>query len=129
MNRREYFERNAYSPTGKHYTSSKAGHFRPYLCTEDKDVPGAYNPISVCPSSREIFPLWIKITLFGRDGKLNKGEFRYCWKLHHFLEYQATILVALTPPLVFVIMAFLTWLITLFQKAAHLLKARIILRG
>jgi hypothetical protein len=129
MNRREYSERNAYSPTGKHYISSNAGHLSPSLCTEDKHIPGADNPKSVCPSSREILPLWIKLTLLGRDAKLNRGEFRYFLKLQHFFEHQATILVALAPPLVVVIMVSLTWLITLYQQAAHLLTARIMARG
>jgi len=38
-------------------------------------------------------------------------------------------LVALTPPLVIVIMVFLTWLITLFQQAAYFLMARIVAQG
>jgi len=129
MNLRDYSERNAYSPTGKHYISSNTGHLSPSLCTEDKHVPGADNPISVCPSSREIFPLWIKIILFGREAKLNIGEYRCCLKFQHFLEHQVTILLTLTPPLGIVIIVFLTWLIALFQQAAHFLTARIVARG
>ena len=129
MNRRDYSKQNAYSPTGKHYISSNVGHLNPSLCTEDKHIPGADNPISVCSSSKKIFPLWIKITLFGKDAKLNRGEFRYCLKLQHFLEYQAKNLVALTLPLVIVILVFLKSLITLFQQAAHFLTARIVARG
>ena len=69
------------------------------------------------------------ITFIGQDAKLNRGEFRYGLKLQHLLEYQATSLVALTPPLFIVIMVFLTWLITLFQQAAYFLTARIVARG
>mgnify|MGYP004178260975 CR=1 FL=1 len=60
---------------------------------------------------------------------MNRGEFRYFLKLQHFFEHQAAILVALTPPLVIVILVFLKWLITLFQQAAHFLTARIVAQG
>ena len=60
---------------------------------------------------------------------MTRGEFRGCLKIRHFIDHQTKKFVALTLPVVFVIMISLTWLITLFQQAAHSLPARIVARG
>ena len=129
MNRREYTEQNAYGPTVKHHTTLSAEHLSPPLCNEDNRLLSTDNRQSTCPSAREIFPLCIRLRLIGQDVSFTRGEFRYCLKIEHFIGHQITRFVALTLPLVFVIMISLTWLITVFKQAAHALSAQIVARG
>ena len=128
MNLREHPERNTYGLTGKYHISSKAKYLSPPLCPEGNNVPGAASSRSVCLSARKIFLLQKK-TLIGQDAKLSRGEFRFCLKLRHFFGHTTKIMIALTQTSVAAIMVSLTWLITMLQQAAHLLPARIVVRG
>ena len=128
MNLQEHPKRNTYSLTEKYHISSKARHLSPPLCPEGNNVPGAASSRSVCPSARKIFLLQKK-TLSGQDAKISRGEFRFCLKLRHFFGHTTKIMIALTQTSVFAIMVSLTWLITMLQQAAHLLPARIVVRG
>ena len=128
MNVREHPERNTYSLTGKYHISSKARHLSPPLWPEGNNVTGAASSRSVCPSARKIF-LVQKKTHIGQDAKWSRGEFRFCLKLRYFFGHTTKITIALTQTSVVTIMVSLTWLITMVQQAAHLLPARIVVRG
>ena len=129
MNRREYTEQNAFGPTVKHHITLSTEHLSPPLFGENNRLLGTGNRQSACPSVREICPLWIRLRLIGRDASITRGEFRYCMKVKHFIGHQTKRSVAPTLSLVFMIMISLTWLITVFQQAAHALPAQIVARG